>query len=93
MIIPAIGEVPNWLIAYSVVAAIIVIYLVKRFLSSRVRNFEMYIDAALLDIKDFFIWLSKLVRRIQVDTINTDTTILIFGVVLVLLIYLVVIIW
>ncbi len=93
MLIPAIGEVPNWLIAYSAVAAVLAVFIIKKFLSSRVRNIETCIDASLLDIKNLFVNLSKFVRGLQVDTINDDTTILAFGIVLIFLIYLVVMLW
>ena len=93
MIIPAIGEVPNWIIAYSSVAAVIVVYLIKRFLSFRVRNIEMYLDASLADIKEFFVWLSEKTRNPQIDTINADTSLLVFGVVLIFVIYMVMMLW
>jgi hypothetical protein len=93
MIIPSIGEVPNWVILYSLAAAIFTVYYIRRYKGQRIRNLEMYIDASLLDIKNFFVWLSKKVRNIQIDTINADVTLMIIGTVIIMAVYLVVVIW
>ena len=93
MIIPAIGEVPNWVIASAAVAALIVIFLVRKLLRARTQRAEAYIDLIAVDIRNLFIKISDAVRSIQIDTINADTSLLAVGVVLVLVIYLVVVIW
>lgn len=92
MIIPSIGEVPNWIIAYASVAAVVLVFIIRRFMSLRVRNAELYLDAAAVDIKNFFVWISDKIKKIQVDTINTDMTIMGIGIVMILIIYIIVVV-
>jgi hypothetical protein len=90
MIIPAIGEAPDWLITYAVLAAVIAAYIIRRFLKVRTRKVETLIDLIMIDIRNIFIKISRFVRSIQIDTINADTSLMAFGIILILIIYMLV---
>ena len=86
MIIPAVGYVPDWMIALPVCVVGSLLTLLNLKFRGRLSRFERSFNILGAQIAVWFTWISTKVRSAQVDTLNRDVMMMAVGILLVFVI-------